>query len=162
VSDTDQKLGVSELVGSEAAHRGDWAIRALYLSVVVLVSSFATAVVAFITRQLLWLIAFGLLLVATALLSRWGLRRARRAEAAASTFISEQLGYSVTVELPRRQTADNWRRQISAAIRIHEAMHPPADSESDTPADQSRRRLGEVANSDWRRSGRCTPRTRSP
>lgn len=144
MSNTDQKLGVSELVGAEAARRGEWAIRAVYLSVVVVVSSFATAVVAFITRQLPWLIAFGLLLVATALASRWGLRLAREAGATASTFVSERLGYPVTVELPRRQTADSWLRQINAAIRVHEATHTPADSESDTPTDQSRRRLGEV------------------
>ena len=100
--------------------------------------------VAFITRQDPWLIAFGLLLVATALVSRWALRLDREAGAAASSFLSQRLGYPVTVELARRQTADNWRRQINAAVRVHEATHHLADLESDNPTDQSRRRLGEV------------------
>ena len=121
MSNTDQELEVAELVGAEAARRGKWAISAVYLSVMIVVSSFATAVVAFITPQDPWLIAFGLLLVATALVSRWALRLDREAGAAASSFLSQRLGYPVTVELARRQTADNWRRQINAAVRVHEA-----------------------------------------
>ncbi len=140
----ERNLEIAELVGTEAARHAKWAFRTLYLSIVIVASSFATAVVAVTTHQVPWMIVLGVLLVTAALVSRWGVRLAREAGAAASSFLSQRLGYLVTVELPRRQTADNWRRQINAAIQVHEATHFPADSESGIPTDQKRRRLGEV------------------
>ena len=140
----DRNLEIAELVGTEAARHAKWAFRTLYLLIVIVASSFATAVVAVTTHQVPWMIVLGLLLATAALVSRWGVRLAREAGAAASSFLSQRLGYLVTVELPRRQTADNWRRQINAAIRVHEATHFPADSESGIPTDQKRRRLAEL------------------
>lgn len=140
----DTKLEVPELVGTEAARHAECAFRALYLLIVILASSFATAVVVVVTHQVPWMIVLGILLVTGALVSRWGVRLAREAGAAASSFLSQRLGYPVTIELPRRLTADNWRRQINAAIQVHEATHFPADSESGIATDPKRRRLGEV------------------
>jgi hypothetical protein len=77
LSSSDLKREVAEPVGADAARRGGLAIRTLYVLVMVVIASFAPTVIALITRQLPWIIAFGLLLVASALVSRWGVRLTR-------------------------------------------------------------------------------------
>lgn len=77
MSSSDLKREVAEPVGADAARRGGLAIRTLYVLVMVVIASFATAVIALITRQLAGIIAFGLLLVASALASRRGVRLTR-------------------------------------------------------------------------------------
>ncbi|MGC1184672.1 MAG: hypothetical protein WBA31_05905 [Candidatus Dormiibacterota bacterium] len=141
---TDQRLEVSDIVGADAARRGELAVRTIYVLVVIVMASFATAVIAVVTREVPWMIAFAVLMVASLFVSGRGVRLAREGGAAASAFLSQRLGYPVTVQLPRRQSASNWHRQINAAIRAHEATHAPADSASENPADRRRRRLGEV------------------
>ncbi len=131
-------------MGADAVRRGELAIRIVHLLLVVVIAIFATAVLAFLTRQLPWLIACGVLLLGSPLLSHRALQLARGSEASASSFLSQQLGYPIKVALPWRPTLARWRHQIDAAIQVHEATHTHADYGSDTPADQSGSRLADV------------------